>query len=61
MGAGVVICNHLGQVMGALLQRIPFPGSVAMVEVLAGKRAIEFTLKFGIFKTEIEGKEMHKW
>ena len=57
----MVICNHLGQVMGALLQRIPFPGSVAMVEVLAGKRAIEFTLKFGIFKTEIEGKEMHKW
>ena len=50
-----LICNHLGQVMGVLSQRIPFQGSVAMVEALAAKRAIEFALKIGIWKTEIEG------
>ena len=50
----MVIRNHLAQVMGALSQRIPFPGSVAMVEVLASKRAIEFALKIGKLKTEIE-------
>ena len=50
-----LICNHLGQVMGVLSQRIPFQGSVAMVEALAAKRAIEFALKIGILKIEIEG------
>lgn len=51
----MVIRNHLGQVMGALLQRIPFQGSVVMVEALAAKRAMEFALKIGIWKTEIGG------
>ena len=35
----MVIPNHLGTVMGLCL-----PGSVAMVEVLAAKSAIEFAL-----------------
>ena len=46
-GLGVIICNDSGLVITALLQKIPLPASVEMVEVLVERRALWLAKELG--------------
>lgn len=54
-GLGVVICNNKGAVIGALSMHIPLPHSVAEVEALACRRAVQFAIEIGLHKVIFEG------
>ena len=54
-GIGVVIRNLDGAVLASLSQQIPLPTTVAQVEVLTVRRAVEFALEIGIDQVIIEG------
>lgn len=45
-GLGVIIRNNKGAVIGALAMRIPLPQSVAAIEALACRRAVQFAIDF---------------
>uniref|UniRef100_A0A2N9GJZ4 RNase H type-1 domain-containing protein n=1 Tax=Fagus sylvatica TaxID=28930 RepID=A0A2N9GJZ4_FAGSY len=42
-------------IIASLVQKIPFPGSVVMVEALAARRAVTFAIEVGTWKIELEG------
>ena len=44
---GVVVRNQAGQVLPALLERIQKPDSAEILEVLVGRRAVQFILELG--------------
>ena len=48
-GIGVVIRNSEGAVLASLSQQIHQPTTVAQVEALAARRAVEFALEIGQF------------
>ena len=54
-GIGVVVRNQAGQVMAALLERIQKPDSVEILEALAARRAVQFTLELGFKQSVFEG------
>ena len=54
-GIGVVIRNSEGPVMASLSQQVPLPATVAQVEALAARRAVEFALEVGITQAIIKG------
>ena len=54
-GIGVVIKNEDGAVMASMSQQLPLPTTVAMVEALATRKAVEFALELGLTKVIIEG------
>lgn len=54
-GIVVVIRNSEGAVMASLSQQVPLPATVAQVEALAARRAIEFALEVGITQAIIKG------
>ena len=54
-GIGVVVRNSEGAVMAALSQRLPLPTTVAQVEALAARKAVEFALEIGFSRVTIEG------
>ena len=54
-GIGVVIRNEDGAVMASMSQQLPLPTTVAMVEALAARKAVEFALELGLTKVIIEG------
>ena len=54
-GLGVIIRDSVGSMIGALAERIPLPPSVAMVEALACRRAIQFAMELSVFNATIEG------
>ena len=45
---GVVVRNQEGQVMGALSERIQKPDLAEILEALAARRAVQFTLELGL-------------
>ena len=47
--------NDKGEVLVALSEKIPYPGSVVFVEVLVARRAVQFILELGITQTIFEG------
>lgn len=51
----MVIRDSVGSVIGALAERIPLPLSVATMEALAYRRAVQFAKEFSVFKTTFEG------
>ena len=53
-GLEVVIRNSEGAVMASLSQQIPQPTTVAQVEALATRRALEFALEIGITSAVFE-------
>ena len=55
VGIGVVIRNEDGVVMASMSQQLPLPTTVAMVEALAARKAIEFALELGLTKVIMEG------
>ena len=54
-GIGVMVCNHRGEVMASLSERIQKPSSMVTLEMLAARRAVLFTQEFGIGKSMFEG------
>lgn len=52
---GVVICDNKGAVIGALSMHIPLPQSVAEVEALACRRAVQFAIEIGLHEGIFEG------
>ena len=54
-GLGSIIRNDRGLVMAALMQVIPLPTSVEIVEVLAARRALIFALELGFDQVILEG------
>ena len=54
-GLGVVICDNKGAVIGALSMHIPLPQSVAEVEALACKRAVQIAIGMGLHEVIFEG------
>jgi ribonuclease HI len=54
-GLGVIIRDSNGLIIASLAQKIPFPGSVVMVEALAARRAVTFAIEVGTWKIELEG------
>jgi len=43
-GIGVIVRNDRGEVLAALSEKIPYPGSMVLVEVLAARRAVQFIM-----------------
>ncbi|GMY05131.1 putative ribonuclease h protein [Fagus crenata] len=54
-GIGVIIRDSNGLIIASLAQKIPYPGSVELVEALAARRAVTFAFEIGAWKTEFEG------
>ena len=52
---GVVIHDNVGAAIGALSMRIPLPQSVAMVETLGCRRAVQFAVEIGLHEVIVEG------
>ena len=51
----MVIRDTNGAVIGALSARVPLPQSVAMVEALACRRAVQFAVEIGLHDVIFEG------
>ena len=47
VGLGVVIRYDKGEVMAALAEKIPLPSSVELLESLAARRVVLFTVELG--------------
>ena len=54
-GIGVIIRNPKGEVMAALSEKIQKPPSAEILELLAAKRAMRFSLETGFNKSVFEG------
>ena len=54
-GIGVVIKNEDGAVMALMAQQLPLPTTVAQVEALAARRALDFALDLGFTRVILEG------
>ena len=54
-GIGMVIRNSEGAVMASLSQQIPLPTTVAQVEAMVERRAVEFVVELGVTRAIIEG------
>ncbi|XP_030923075.1 uncharacterized protein LOC115949956 [Quercus lobata] len=54
-GIGVIVRNDRGEVLAALFEKIPYPGSVVLVEVLAARREVQFIMELGITQSIFEG------
>ena len=54
-GIGMVIRNSEGAVMASLSQQIPLPTTVAQVEAMVARRAVEFVVELGVTRAIIEG------
>nr|POE97393.1 hypothetical protein CFP56_31083 [Quercus suber] len=55
VGIGVVVRNKLGQVMACLAKKIPMPLSVEVLEAMAARRAMVFTVELGFHQAIFEG------
>ena len=54
-GLSIVIRNEDEAVLASMSQQVPLPTTVAQVEALAARRAVEFALEIGITNVVIEG------
>ena len=57
-GLGVVIRDSAGLIIGALSQKIRYPGSVDMVEALAASRAVVFAKELCLQSMVVEGDSL---
>ncbi|KAL0008636.1 hypothetical protein SO802_010138 [Lithocarpus litseifolius] len=55
VGIGVVARNENGEVMASLVERITIPQSVEVLEALAARRAVIFSMELGLHQVVIEG------
>ena len=54
-GLGAVIRDEKGEVVASMTQLAPLPTTVAQVEALAARRAMEFALELGLNRVTLEG------
>nr|XP_023920414.1 uncharacterized protein LOC112031943 [Quercus suber] len=54
-GIGMVVRNAKGEVMADLAKKISHPGSVELLEALAARRDVKFTVELGFMDSEFEG------
>ncbi|XP_075645391.1 uncharacterized protein LOC142616416 [Castanea sativa] len=54
-GLSVVICNHAGEIIVALFEKIPQPPSVICLELLVVRRAAIFVHEVGLHESILEG------
>ena len=47
--------NGNGEVLAALSEKIPYPGTVELVEILATRRAVQFIAELGMAQSIFEG------
>ena len=52
---GVVVRNATDEVLAALSEKFPYPGSVEVVEILAARRAVRFIVELGMSQSIFEG------
>ena len=60
-GIGVIIRDIKGLVIAALAEKIPYPGSVEVLEALVARRAARFALEVGLTGFEFEGDSEVVW
>ena len=60
-GIGVIIRDFQGLVIAALAEKIPYPGSVEVLEALAARRAARFVVEVGLTASEFEGDSEVVW
>ena len=60
-GIGVIIRDIKGLEIAALAEKIPYPGSVEVLEALAARRAARFALEVGLTGFEFEGDSEVVW
>ena len=51
----VIVRDGKGEVIAALAEKIPYPGSVEVLEALAARRAAKFAMELGLSSSEFEG------
>ncbi|XP_050258923.1 uncharacterized protein LOC126703913 [Quercus robur] len=54
-GIGVVVRNATSEVLATLSEKIPYPGSVDLVEILAARRVVRFIVELGMSQSIFEG------
>ena len=54
-GIGVVVCDSHGEVLATLVEIIPLPSSIHVLETLAARRAIHFVQELGMHSSVFEG------
>ena len=54
-GIRVIIRDVKGLVIAALVEKIPYLGSVEVLEALAARRAARFTVELGLIESKFEG------
>ena len=52
---GVVVRNATDEVLAALSEKFPYPGSVEVVEILAARRVVRFIVELGMSQSIFEG------
>ena len=60
-GIGVIVRDGKGDVIVALAEKIPYPGSVEVLEALAARRAAKFVVELGLSVAEFEGDSEIVW
>ena len=58
---GVIVRDRKGDVIATLAKKIPYPGSVEVLEALAARRATKFVVKLGLSISEFEGNSKVVW
>ena len=51
----VIVRDGKGEVIAALAEKIPYLGSVEVLEALAARRAAKFAMELGLSSSEFEG------
>ncbi|KAL0008815.1 hypothetical protein SO802_010317 [Lithocarpus litseifolius] len=54
-GIGVMVRNEKGEVIASLVEKIPIPESIEMLEALVARRAAIFSAELGLHQVVIEG------
>nr|XP_023920721.1 uncharacterized protein LOC112032192 [Quercus suber] len=60
-GIGVIVRDSKGDVIAALAEKIPYPGSVEVLEALVARRAAKFVVELGLTVAEFEGDSKVVW
>jgi len=55
VGIRVIVCDYVGEAIGALSMTIPLPQSVADVKALACYQAVKFAAEIGLSRVVFEG------
>nr|POF00809.1 hypothetical protein CFP56_73998 [Quercus suber] len=61
VGIGVLVRYVKGDVIAALVEKIPYLGSVEVSEALAARRVAKFVVELGLSGSEFEGDSMVVW